>query len=79
MNEMIYELLRVLWCLNSKQGTVLNCVDTGVGEQDTYSTLKIWADSKTTTEKSIAFGNHSNSTSIWTPDGTVVTVYMGPK
>lgn len=38
MNEMIYDLLRVLWFLNFKQGIVVNCVATGLGEQDTYST-----------------------------------------
>lgn len=58
---------------------MVNCVATGLGEQDTYNTLKIWADNETTTETSIALGIHSDSTCIWTPDGTAVTVFMDPK
>lgn len=39
MNEMIDDLLRMLWFLNLKQG-IVNCVATGLGEQDIYSILK---------------------------------------
>lgn len=65
--------------LNFNQGIVVNCAAIRSKRAGYIKSLKIWTDSKTTTERSIALGNDPDSTFILTPAGIVGIVYLGPK